>query len=644
MCGIAGIYFGDHRPPDAAARIERMTLALAHRGPDDWGCHEDQRVVLGHRRLSIIDLKTGQQPIYNEDRTVSVVFNGEIYNFEEIRRRLIDRGHRFQTNSDTETIVHAYEEWGESCVESFRGMFAFAIRDERRDTLFLARDRFGKKPLFYAQYDGLFVFASEMKAILTDPRFERRIDDEAFAAYFLLSYIPAPLTIFAGIRKLRPGHTLTIDRDGIRERQYWDITFKPDRSRREADILDEFTTRFEEAVRLRLISDVPLGAFLSGGIDSSAVVAFMAKARGSDPVRTFTIGFSGADGAADDERQYARMVADRYHTDHKEYEVQPDVAGVIEAIVRGFDEPFADDSMIPSYFVCQLARQHVTVALSGLGGDEAFLGYERYLGFQLSEWFNRVPAAIRSGLIGPLVGSLPELGFAGNRINHVKRFVRSAVSDEARRYFGYVLKIAPEYRQRLFGDGAHGNQTAMDAVQQRFVAHYREARADDPMDRVLYCDIKTYLPDDILALTDRMSMCHSLEVRVPFLDHELFEFAATIPSEMKMKWLRKKHLLKKGLAKMLPGPVLSHRKHGFVGPMPQWLRKDLKPYTLSVLSPERLARHGFFNSGTVSRILSDHFEGRQTNDTLIWSLVVFQTWFDLYVDGLPRAQSAAPAA
>jgi asparagine synthase (glutamine-hydrolysing) len=523
-------------------------------------------------------------------------------------------------------------------------MFAFAIRDERRDTLFLARDRFGKKPLFYAQYDGLFVFASEMKAILTDPRFERRIDDEAFAAYFLLSYIPAPLTIFAGIRKLRPGHTLTIDRDGIRERQYWDITFKPDRTRREADILDEFTTRFEEAVRLRLISDVPLGAFLSGGIDSSAVVAFMAKARGSDPVRTFTIGFSGAHGRADDERQYARMVADRYHTDHKEYEVQPDVAGVIEAIVRGFDEPFADDSMIPSYFVCQLARQNVTVALSGLGGDEAFLGYERYLGFQLSEWFNRVPAAIRSGLIGPLVGSLPELGFAGNRINHVKRFVRSAVSDEARRYFGYVLKIAPEYRQRLFGDGAHGNQTAMDAVQQRFVTHYREARADDPMDRVLYCDIKTYLPDDILALTDRMSMCHSLEVRVPFLDHELFEFAATIPSEMKMKWLRKKHLLKKGLAKMLPGPVLSHRKHGFVGPMPQWLRNDLKPYTLSVLSPERLARHGFFNSGTVSRILSDHFDGRQTNDTLIWSLVVFQTWFDLYVDGIPSAQSAAPAA
>src|SRR6185436_8091350 len=301
-----------------------------------------------------IDLKTGQQPIYNEDRTVSVVFNGEIYNFEEIRRRLIDRGHRFQTNSDTETIVHAYEEWGESCVESFRGMFAFAIRDERRDTLFLARDRFGKKPLFYAQYDGLFVFASEMKAILTDPRFERRIDDEAFAAYFLLSYIPAPLTIFAGIRKLRPGHTLTIDRDGIRERQYWDITFKPDRTRREADILDEFTTRFEEAVRVRLISDVPLGAFLSGGIDSSAVVAFMAKARGSDPVRTYTIGFSGAAGAADDERRYARMVADRYHTDHKEYEVQPDVAGVIESIVRGFDEPFADDSMSQSFFVCQL--------------------------------------------------------------------------------------------------------------------------------------------------------------------------------------------------------------------------------------------------------------------------------------------------
>jgi asparagine synthase (glutamine-hydrolysing) len=645
MCGIAGIYFLRGRPEDAASRIERMTSSLTHRGPDECGYHIDGSAVMGHRRLSIIDLATGQQPLYNEDRTVSVVFNGEIYNFEEIRRRLIARGHSFRTNSDTETIVHAYEEWGGACVDMFRGMFAFAVRDERRDLLFLARDRFGKKPLFYAEYDGQIVFASEIKAILADPGFERRIDDEALASYFMLSYIPAPLTIFAGIRKLPPGHTLTISRERISEERYWDLVFNPDRTRTEAQVREELLARLDEAVRLRLISDVPLGAFLSGGIDSSAVVAFMAKASGGVPVRTFTIGFAGEDGGAADERRYARMVADRYLTDHREYEVRPDVTGVIESIVRSFDEPFADDSMIPSYFVCKTAREQVTVALSGLGGDEAFLGYSRYLGFRLSQSFNRVPSVIRSGVIRPLVGMIPEFGRAGNRVNHLKRFVRSAVDDEARRYLGYVMKIAPEYRTRLFGAGGAKTLTAMEAAQERFLGHYRNAQAEEAMDRMSYCDVKTYLPDDILALTDRLSMCHSLEVRVPFLDHKLFEFSATIPSETKMKWLRKKHLLKAALAGMLPEPVISHRKQGFVGPMSRWLKRDLKQYTLDVLAPERLARHDILDSQTVARILSDHFDGRETNDTLIWSLVVFQTWFDMYVEGIPsRAQRAAPAA
>src|SRR5262245_16400393 len=645
MCGIAGVYYLNERPPDADARIARMTTALTHRGPDACGYHSDERVVLGHRRLSIIDLATGQQPLYNEDRTISVVFNGEIYNFHDVRRRLISAGHAFRTNSDTETIVHAYEEWGEDCVHAFRGMFAFAVRDERRDRLFLARDRFGKKPLFYAEYDGAFVFASEMKAILVDERVDKRIDQEALASYFMLSYIPAPLTIFAGIRKLQPGHTLTVDRRRVREKQYWDIAFQPDRSRSEADVLAELTARLDESVRIRLISDVPLGAFLSGGIDSSAVVASMAKTSGSTPVRTFTIGFAGEDGGRDDERRYARMVSERYRTDHREHEVHPDVTGVIDSIVRSFDEPFADDSMIPSYFVCKTAREHVTVALSGLGGDEAFLGYERYLGFRLSQWFARVPSGLRSGVISPLVTCLPEFGAGGNRINHLKRFVRSAVEDEARRYLGFVLKIAPDYRERLFGANGHASRAAMEAAQERFIRHYRDAQAEDPLDRVVYCDVKTYLPDDILALTDRLSMCHSLEVRVPFLDHELFEFSATIPSELKTKWLRKKYLLKNGLAPVYPEPVLSHRKQGFVGPMSRWLKRDLKSYTLSVLSPERLARHDLLDSQTVARILGDHFNGRETNDTLIWSLVVFQTWFDLYVDGIPRAtQRAVPAA
>jgi asparagine synthase (glutamine-hydrolysing) len=637
VCGIAGIYSLTDSPLAVNGLVERMTGSLTHRGPDEGGYHRDAKAALGHRRLSIIDLTTGQQPLYNEDRTVSVVFNGEIYNFEDIRRRLIDRGHRFDTRSDTETIVHAYEEWGEACVEQFRGMFAFAIRDERNDTLFLARDRFGKKPVFYAAYGGTFLFASEMKAILADPRFTREIDEEALASYFMLSYIPAPLTIFKGIHKLLPGHTLTVRGGRIEQRRYWDLAFKPDRHRREADVMDELRQRLNEAVRIRLMSEVPLGAFLSGGIDSSAVVAFMAMSSDA-PVNTFTIGFAGETGGLEDERRYARMTSERYRTRHHEYEVQPDLRGVVDAIVRSFDEPFADDSTIPSYFVCQTARQHVTVALSGLGGDEAFLGYERYLGFRLGQWFNRVPASIRSGVIRPLVGWLPEPSSGGNRINHVKRFVRSAVDDEASRYLGFVTKMAPEYRNSLFRSGGARSIDAHQAAQDRFLSHYRQAPAEDPIDRMLYCDVQTYLPDDILALTDRVSMSHSLEVRVPFLDHELFEFAATIPADMKMKWLQKKHLLKKSLATLLPKPVLTHKKQGFVGPMSRWLKTDLRGQTLDALSPKRLERHGLFDGATVSRILSDHFDGRETNDTLIWSLVMFQTWFDQYVDE-PRPQA-----
>src|SRR5262245_17497799 len=323
MCGIAGIYFPNGRTATDTVSIEDMTDALSHRGPDECGYHVDARAALGHRRLSIIDLKSGQQPLYNEDRTVSVVFNGEIYNFADVRSALIAKGHVFRTNSDTETIVHAYEAWGERSVDAFRGMFAFAVRDERNDSLFLARDRFGKKPLFYACYDGKFVFASEMKSILVDPSCPRAIDEEAVASYFLFSYIPAPLTIFKGIRKLQPGHVMTVRRGEIRERQYWDLSFNPDRHRTEASFIDEFASRLSEAVRMRLMSEVPLGAFLSGGIDSSAVVAFMAKASDA-PVNTFTIGFSGDTGFFEDERKYAALMANRYGTRHREFEVRPD--------------------------------------------------------------------------------------------------------------------------------------------------------------------------------------------------------------------------------------------------------------------------------------------------------------------------------
>ena len=639
MCGIAGIVFAGGTPPEGRRLIERMTAAIAHRGPDDSGYHVDTGVALGHRRLSIIDVGGGHQPIYNEDRTACVVFNGEIYNFQEVRARLLERGHRFRTDSDTETIVHAYEEWGDGCVERFRGMFAFALRDLRNDRLLLARDRFGKKPLFYASYGGRFVFASEMKAILSDPAFERRLDEEALASYFMLSYVPAPLTIFRGIRKLLPGHVLTVEGGRQRETRYWRLSFRTDRRRREADFIEEIRHRLDDAVRVRLMSEVPLGAFLSGGIDSSAVVACMARAS-REPVNTFTIGFAGNTGAFDDERKYARMVAARYGTNHREHEVRPHVADVIEPIVRSFDEPFADDSMIPSYYVCKLAREHVTVALSGLGGDEAFCGYERYLGFRAGQYFSRLPRSLRARVLLPLVNALPEERAGGSRVNHLKRFVRSGGGDGARRYLGFVRKVGTSYGDQLFAPAANVDGDVLAAAEDRFLGHYERADAEDPLDKVFACDVSTYLPDDILALTDRLSMCHSLEVRVPFLDHELFEFAATIPAEMKLKWFRKKSILKKSLRGLLPEPILTHRKQGFVGPMSQWLRSDLKEYTTSVLDRRKLAGHGLFDADTVGRVLRDHFEGRETNDTLIWSLVVFQAWYDLYIGN----RAAEPAA
>lgn len=632
MCGLAGVFYPNGTPEEGHEVIRKMTSTLTHRGPDDCGYHVDARVVLGHRRLSIIDVKSGHQPIYNEDGSVCIVFNGEIYNFEEIRRELLGKGHVFRTNSDTETIVHAYEEWGERCVERLKGMFAFAVRDLRDNSLLLVRDRFGKKPLFYASYGGKFTFASEMKAILTDPTFDRTIDEEALASYFTFSYVPAPLTIFRGIRKLLPGHLLTVTAAEVKERKYWDVCFKPNSRRTEEEVTTEITARLADAVATRLVSEVPVGAFLSGGIDSSAVVAFMARASG-EPVNTFTIGFATKGLAFKDERQYARLVAERYQTKHREYEVRPELAGVVAEIVRSFDEPFGDDSTLPSYFVCQMARQHVTVALSGLGGDEAFCGYERYLGFALGSLFARAPRFIKSRA-AELVEFLPEGHSGNNRINHLKRFVRSSVEDEGRRYLGLVTKLAPQYRHHLFSGNGASYQRAAGAAEERFLAHYRSSDAEDPLDRVFHCDVKTYLPDDILALTDRISMRHSLEIRVPFLDHEFFEFSATIPSRQKMKRFRKKHLLKKALAPHLPPEVLAHRKQGFVGPLTRWLKEDLRPFTQEVLSPKRLDRHGLFERSTVARILADHFDGRETNDTLIWALIIFQTWYDLYVENV----------
>lgn len=630
MCGIYGI--ASHRLAIDQETLEARTNTLDHRGPDDAGTHLDHRAGLGHRRLSIIDLAGGKQPIYNEDGTKCIVFNGEIYNYRTLRDQLVQKGHRFATNSDTETILHAYEEWGDASVERLRGMFSFAIWDSADGTMFLARDRLGIKPMFYGEHHGQLFFASEMKAILADAAFPRTIDDQALAAYFNFSYIPAPMTIFTGIRKLLPGHTLTWKQGRISIRKYWDIYFEPNYARSESDTIATYLEMMQEAVRMRLMSEVPLGAFLSGGIDSSLVVALMSKAD-SSAVNTFCIGFGGNVGGYLDERDYARMVAERYQTHHRTMEVIPSSEGLIDKIVTAFDEPFADDSTIPSYYVCQMARQQVTVALSGLGGDEAFSGYERYLGFKLRSFYTRLPGLFSNRLLPGLVNRLPERKDGHYTINHIKRFIRSANLPPDLSYIGYISRLDPKSRDGFFNDRGKFEGHLQDAVD-----HYRQlfnspnvSSDNDSLDRVFFCDIKSYLPEDILAVTDRMSMEHALEVRVPFIDHEVLEFCATIPSEMKMKWFQKKHLLKKIARPLLPAPVIDHRKQGFVGPMAQWLKHDLKPYVKETLHPKNLDKHGYLNPQKVATILDDHFSGREIHDTLIWSMVIFQSWYEKYI-------------
>ena len=627
MCGICGIISSDL----TRNQLEVANNIQAHRGPDDYGLFYNGNVGLGHRRLSIIDLEGGHQPIFNEDRSKCIIFNGEIYNFIELRDQLLSKGHGFSTRTDTETILHAYEEWGEACVERLRGMFAFAIWDIKKKKLFLARDRLGIKPLFYAEHKGRFYFASEMKAILADQSFPRDLDELALTSYFTLSYIPSPLTIFTGIRKLSPGHTLTWESGQIKIHKYWDLYFAPDRSKSEKYFIEGFLDLFQESVRIRLMSEVPLGAFLSGGIDSGAVVALMSMAS-SQPVNTFCIGFGGDTGGYLDERKYARMVAERYSARHREYEVLPKPESLVEKIVRAFDEPFADDSTIPSYYVCKIARENVTVALSGLGGDEVFAGYERYLGFQLRGIYNRIPRILREKFIQNFVERLPERADGHYTINHMKRFVRSGSLPADLCYMGYLSILNKNLKKSLFPDRFKRYHEGCNDL---ILDHFNSANVNggsNSLDRALYCDLKTYLPEDILAVTDRMSMHHSLEVRVPFIDHKLVEFCACIPWEMKMKWFRKKALLKKATRSILPREVIQHRKQGFVGPMAQWLKNDLKGFTLETLSEKNLKKHDLLNYHVIKKVLDEHFSGKEIHDTLIWSILIFQKWYDMYIE------------
>jgi asparagine synthase (glutamine-hydrolysing) len=626
MCGICGFFSEDTVISDNM--LERMNDTLVRRGPDESGTFRESGVGLAMRRLSIIDLNGGCQPIHNEDRTVWVVFNGEIYNYRELRTELQQRGHRFETNSDTEVLVHLYEERGEGLVHYLRGMFAFALWDARLNRGLLVRDRLGIKPLFYALVKGVLLFGSEIKSILASGFVDRELDYQALDAFMTYTYIPAPLTIYRQVRKLEPGHLLIWESGRVEDRQYWDLDVaQPDRDTDEEEWVERFDGAIEDAVNSHMVSDVPVGAFLSGGIDSSLVVALMSR-HADDPLQTFTMGFGGARNPLIDERPLAKQVAARYGCDFHEYVVQPDFREIVGEIVDAFDEPFADDSVIPSYYVSQFTRRSVKVAMSGLGGDELFAGYERYSGVLLSQYYSRlVPGPLHRQLIQPLIQRLPEPSHGGDRMDHAKRFAKAVLQSPAKRYLGFVSTLDSQERHGLYTRETAG-QIDFDATDRIITEPFERCAAPDDLTRALYVDMKTYLPEDVLALSDRLSMWHSLEVRVPLVDHELVELSARLPTSYKLEWCRKKILLKRIAARHLPAEITDHRKQGFESPMAAWLRTDLADYARNILGRGRLGNTGLFDMNYVSGKLEEHLAGRHKNNKLLFSLMMFQEWLE----------------
>ncbi len=630
MCGICGILNVDR--PEAVDRslLQGMCDAIRHRGPDEEGFHFDGEIGLGIRRLKIIDLSTGRQPIHNEDRTVWLVFNGEIYNYKELRASLEKKGHRFHTSTDTEPIVHLYEDHGERCVERLRGMFAFALWDTRRKRLMLARDRVGIKQLYYSHGAGSLRFGSEIKCLLRHPAQKRTVDLKALRSFFAYHYIPGERTIFEDVRRLPPGHFLLCEKGKCSLTRYWDLEPRPRQRVDERELIEEFRHLFRETVRIHLMSDVPLGAFLSGGIDSSAVVGEMA-ALSSAPVKTFTIGYD-AGGAYYDERSRARLIAQRFGTDHHEFVVKPDVEDILPQIIRSFDEPFADSSAIPSYYVAKLTREHVTVALSGLGGDEVGAGYERYLGGLAAEHYEKVPRLIRSGLIAGLVRRLPDSRRGGLAVDRLKRFIAGVEHGFPERYRRYLSTFTPEELDQLLVPEVREG-SGLDAADDRFAEVFGKLRSHDTLTQMIFTDIATYLPDDLLVLTDRLSMAHSLEARVPFVDHELLEFAATVPSRLKLRGWTKKYFLRKAFEGSLPREVLWGRKKGFSIPLAVWLRGPLRGFLLDALSEDRLQRLGYFDERTVSTLIDEHLECRHNHENKLWALLMFTLWHQIYMEG-----------
>ncbi len=634
MCGIAGIVRGG-RGPVEREMLERMCEAQRHRGPDSRGLHVEDGVGLGIQRLRVIDLVSGDQPVHNEDGTVTVVLNGEIYNYRELRQRLRGNGHRFSTEGDTETIVHLYEELGSDCVRELHGMFAFALWDRRRRRLLLARDRVGKKPLFYSERTGELSFASELAALLEDPNVPREIDHGALDAYMAYGYVPAPASAFAGVRKLMPATLLTYDDSGVATERYWHLDYSRKRAAQpSAEIDRELRAEIKRAVERRMVADVPTGAFLSGGIDSSAVVAAMAEAS-SEPVKTFSIGF---DEAQVNELPRARLMARRFATEHHELVVRADAIEILPQVVRHYGEPFADPAAIPSFYLARFAREHVTVALNGDGGDESFAGYQRYTTNLALARLDRVPLTLRRSW-AQLAGHLPESDPRA-LYSKLRRFALASQLDPASRYLAQRSIFTDAEREQLYTP-EYAALLGPSKASAALLAPWRASRTNNLLERMLDVNASGYLHDDLLAKIDIATMAYSLEGRSPLLDHELMEFAASLPPELKAAGVQRKRVLRSALRGWVPDEILDGRKQGFELPLRHWFRGELRDYAREVLLDPAARARGWCRPERVGEMLDEHALGSHDHGRKIWTLMMLELWYRETNKSALRGASAA---
>ncbi len=631
MCGICGYVNLDGRPIAEDRVLSGMMDAIIHRGPDDSGKYIKDNVALGHRRLSIIDLEKGHQPIIDEERGLIIVYNGEVYNFPELKTELLNKGHVFTTHSDTEVVLKAYKEWGAECLDKFNGMFALAIWDKRDRSLFLARDRFGKKPLYYGTFGKTFIFASELKSLFRHPSVDLNVDRTSLAKYLAYDYIPAPRTIISGIHKLEAGYYAVL-KDGVfSKKRYWDFSFKPDSGAitdlREAKTV--FLDILKESVRKRLISDVPLGVFLSGGVDSSAIVAMMSGLMDPADIKTFSIGFEDR---TYDESDAAKKIALYFNTDHHEKIVGPrTLLDTLPKMAHIIDEPFADSSIIPTYLVSQFAREKVTVALGGDGGDELFMGYPTFLGHKLASIYDRIPLPGKERMLKALVCLMPGSSEYLSMRFKATRFLRGVRLPASLRHQMWVGSIPPSEQKSLFTDSGDAKFFDPEAVFDEGIAYFNRYPGIPDIDKVEYLYVKTYLTDDILHKVDRASMANSLEVRAPFLDRDMADFSAALSNSLKLRGFTTKYIMKESLKGLLPDGILNRPKHGFALPIGKWFRGDLKERLLEVFEPGKIKREGLFSYEHIKGMLDEHFFGRTDNSRKIWSVFVYQMWHDNWI-------------